>query len=92
MSAGNWIKIEAGNRNQSELRSTIDQFTSAYARLQHIVDKMSQMSSGGAEYTGLEAEYGLEAGEGTTVESLVASAKGELDAAPFFQQMTERLG
>ena len=86
-----YIRIPESNatRNENELRSAIDQITRAYRLLQQIESKQLQMGTD-AE---LAVEYNLtDVQDAADMRSLLASAVGELDAAPFFQQLISRLG
>ena len=92
MSAGNWIKIEAqSSRTAGDVRSVISQFIASSGSLNSLVGKLAQMSAAGTDYADMEAELGLQPGEGAEVESLMASANTELVNAPFYQQMLTRL-
>lgn len=89
---GNWVP--SGNdqqRLQAQLRGAITQLAAAAVGLQSLSNIMSQMVGGGTDYTTVETYFGLQAGQGAVLSSVVGTASGDLQGGNV-QGLLQRFG
>lgn len=87
----NNITINRGTQPGNELLSVIVQLRDAQSKLSQIKQQMDNMTDG-ADYTRIEALFGVPAGKGQSTYNLVAGADAGLAGLTDFNQLIDWFG
>lgn len=86
----NFLQVNTSTRLGADLRRAVDQLRDVRDRLERLKNVLDTQVDG-VNYSLVESQFGLQAGEGQTVYNLVAGAFTAVDAAAV-QQLINRVG